>query len=362
MLYKEDWEKTKERFDALWHCEVIDRCCVAVKAPKDGSKYRPEDYAKPDDHDELVRYFRDPEQVLKRYTAEFEGTFYGGEALPSIRPNWGESGCTIYMKGARYKYTKDSLWLFPIINDLEKDQLVFEKDGDTFKNHLDFLKILAEEAKGKFLLAMPDYSGGIDAFINVRGVENTLMDMVYYPDQLAEGVGIVRETIRYAMQKFFNILKECNDGGSVIGWFNTWARGSSCLVQCDHSALLSPAMFEKFSLPDLEKCCNALDYAAYHLDGDEQVRHLDMILSVKSIKMIQWTNVAGQPGVLNYIPVYRRIQKAGKALLLFCKMNEVETLLSELSPKGLYLHVEGAGSEAEARELIRKVGQWTRNV
>ena len=66
-------------------------------------------------------------------------------------------------------------------------------------------------------------------------------------------------------------------------------------------------------------------------------------------------------GVLNYIPVYKRIQKACKAFLLFCEINEVETLLSELSPKGLYLNVSSASSETEARELICKVGKWTRN-
>ena len=362
MLYKEDWEKTMERFDALWQCEVVDRCCVAVKAPKDRSTYNPEKYAKPDNHDELIKYFRDPERVLERYTAEFEGTYYGGEALPSIRPNWGENGFTMYFRGARYKYTRDTLWMFPMIQDWEKDRLEFEKDGDTLKKHLEFLKHLAGEAKGKCLLAMPDYMGGVDAFINVRGVEDTLMDMVDNPDELSKGLGALREAFKYAGSRFYDIIKECNSGGSVIAWFNTWARGSSCLVQCDHSALLSPVMFERFSLPDLEECCNMLDFAAYHLDGDEQVRHLDMLLSVKSIKLIQWTNVAGQPGVLNYIPVYKRIQKAGKALLLFCGMNEVETLLSELSPRGLYLSVSGAGCEADAREVIKKAGKWTRNV
>lgn len=361
MLYKEDWNKTMERFDALWQCEVLDRCCVSVKAPKDGSTYNPEKYAKPDNHNELLSYIRDPERVLERYTAEFEGTFYGGEALPSVRPNWGESACTLYLKGAKYEYSKDSLWLHPIIHDWEKDTLEFEFEGDTYTKHLEFIKTLADQAKGKFLLAMPDYMGGVDAVINIRGPQETVMDMFDYPERLLKGISTCREASIYAGSKFFDIIKECNDEGSVVGWFNTWARGSSCLVQCDHSVLLSPKLFEEFTLPDLQACCDSLDYAAYHLDGDGQVRHLDMILSVKSIKLIQWTNVAGQPGVLNYLPIYKRIQKAGKALLLFCTMNEVETLLTELSPKGLYLSVSGASSEAEARELIEQVGKWTRN-
>lgn len=36
MYFKSDWAESQKRFEALWHQELIDRCCVAVFAPKAG--------------------------------------------------------------------------------------------------------------------------------------------------------------------------------------------------------------------------------------------------------------------------------------------------------------------------------------
>jgi hypothetical protein len=41
MYYKPDWELAKKRIEAFWQNEVIDRCCVAVFAPRKTSKIEP---------------------------------------------------------------------------------------------------------------------------------------------------------------------------------------------------------------------------------------------------------------------------------------------------------------------------------
>ena len=75
--------------------------------------------------------------------------------------------------------------------------------------------------------------------------------------------------------------------------------------------------------------------------------------------MIQWTNVAGKPPVTDFIPVFKRIQKAGKGLLLFANFKQTEILLSELSSKGLYIIAGWAESEEEADAFVRKVKSLT---
>ena len=60
--------------------------------------------------------------------------------------------------------------------------------------------------------------------------------------------------------------------------------------------MISPKLFEELVMYELETQSQWLDYALYHLDGEQQVKHLDRILSVKGINAVQWTNVAGQPG------------------------------------------------------------------
>jgi hypothetical protein len=101
-----------------------------------------------------------------------------------------------------------------------------------------------------------------------------------------------------------------------------------------------------------------MDYSLYHLDGVEQIRHLDLLLSLDKLDMIQWTSVVGQPPAVDYIPVLKKIQEAGKCLLLNVKAKYVEELLTELSSKGLYIVTE-AESEDDARDLVKLAEKLT---
>lgn len=129
-------------------------------------------------------------------------------------------------------------------------------------------------------------------------------------------------------------------------------------MQCDMSVMISPRLFDEFIAPELKAQSRMLDYALYHFDGVEQIRHLDTLLSIPTIRAIQWTQVAGQPPCTDYMPELRRIQRAGKGLIIHVSADQVETLMRALSSKGLYLliHVD---SRMEADELLRRVGQWS---
>ncbi|NLB59101.1 MAG: hypothetical protein GX805_11665, partial [Gammaproteobacteria bacterium] len=80
------------------------------------------------------------------------------------------------------------------------------------------------------------------------------------------------------------------------------------------------------------------------------------ILSLPRLNMIQWTPVAGQPPTSAFIPQLQRIQAAGKGLVLFPKKHEVPVLLDALKPQGLYLIINDASGEQEARDLLALAG------
>jgi hypothetical protein len=81
MYYKEDWPQAKERFQAFWQGEIIDRCCIAVKAPRNNTHYIPAE--PPHSKEELLMWRLDPEDNLKRMMDEFQNTYYAGEAYPA---------------------------------------------------------------------------------------------------------------------------------------------------------------------------------------------------------------------------------------------------------------------------------------
>jgi len=101
MYYKPDWDKAKERVKGFWKGEIIDRCCIAVFAPRKTSKYPsfPELQLGPwlgglekfsnDDHESIRKWWIDPEENYKRMKFWFENTYFGGEAIPATYVNWG---------------------------------------------------------------------------------------------------------------------------------------------------------------------------------------------------------------------------------------------------------------------------------
>lgn len=357
MIFKEDWMDAKKRLEALWNNEIIDRCCVSVIAPKNGCRH--EEEAMPEKEADLFKYYTDGEWVLERNLKKFEKTYFGGEGFPCIWPNFGTAGHAKYFKGARYKFAKDTVWYEPFIKDWDSDKLEFDPDG-ILKLEKETMRFLAKEGENKFFVSVPDNCGIIDALTHLRGTDNLLMDLLDYPEEVKASTQTIRKVLQAASEEIFEIIKHNNENGSAHGWMLTWSKGRHLQLQVDFSVMISPKMFEEFALSEIETMADWLDNSIYHLDGREQIIHLDMILSVKKLNMIQWTPVAGQPDTSEFIPVLQRIQKAGKGLVLFPKKREIEKLMTELSSKGLYMIVNDAESEDEAREIVKKVAHLTK--
>lgn len=357
MLYKEDWEKSKERFKALWQNEIIDRCCISVIAPKDGSIFREERI--PEKYEDRKRYWTEPELIYKRNINKMENTYFGGDAIPMIWLNLGPNGHAAYF-GSECKFEKNTVWFSPVINDWEKDILQYDPQNKYLLQTKEIAKYLCEQGKDKFLVSMPDNGSALDALAHLRGTENLLMDFILYPEKVKDALDKIIKVWLDTNDMFFNINKDCNNNGSCIGWLNTWAPGRHSQLECDLSVMISTELFREFVMKELTLACESIEYSLYHLDGIEQIRHLELLLSIDKLNMIQWTSVVGQPPPTEFIPVLKKIQQAGKCLLLNVKPEYVETLLTELSSEGLYIVTE-AQNENDARALERLARKLTKD-
>ena len=73
MLYKEDWEETKKRYEQWWNGEIIDRVVIQVTANrKNPIKYEKE-MPKPAD---VVKMWSDPEYFIYKHEKNFAKTFF----------------------------------------------------------------------------------------------------------------------------------------------------------------------------------------------------------------------------------------------------------------------------------------------
>jgi hypothetical protein len=344
------WAKSKERLTALWHNDIVDRCCLAVTAPRDGGWSQNEPF--PENPKEQEDYWLDEEQVLKRYLRRFEHTCYLGEAFPQVILNLGPAGHAGFFKGCQVSYSQRTVWFQAFIHSWEQDQIVFDAQSLLYRKTMQLARYFVQESGGRYFVSMPDIAGNLDALAHMRGTENLMMDLELNEQQVRRGLDLIQETWHGVNGTVYDIVKDNNDGGLTIGWLGSWAPGFHAQMNCDLSVMISPKHFATFVAPELVEQARILDFALYHLDGAEQLRHLDALLSIENLDMIQWTCVAGQPAPLHYVPALKRIQAAGKGLLIKIEAAWLEPLLTELSSRGLFLVTE-ADSPGEAEDLLK---------
>lgn len=358
MVDLDNFDKIRERMTALWNREIIDRCCISVFAYDQQAMH--EFNTLPDNTMDCKYFMTDPEMIRSRHLKVFDRSYYAGDAFPLVNLNMGPAGHTAFIKGVKPGYSETTIWYEPIMEDeLDPDKIVFDENAYLYQQTFRAAEYLTENADGRYLVSMPDIAGNMDVLSNLRTPTELLMDLVADEETVHECLDRIEPIWEKSTRKAYDYLKDSCFGGSCIGWLNTWAPGFHNQMQVDMSVMFSNDCYEEYARKELERQSSLLEYGLYHLDGQEQVRHLDSMLSIENLKMIQWTNVAGQPSRLKFIPEFQKIQAAGKCLLILCEADEVETLLENLSSKGLLLNVK-VKSKEEADAMVKLAEKLTR--
>ena len=350
LRYKQDWELSKKRLTAFWNRDIIDRCCISVKVLEPEARQ-----AVPQTDAERLRHWTDPESIIRRNRTAMEHTYYGGEAFPCIFVNLGAACHAGFFKGEKH-YFGDSVWFFPSLAD--PDALEFDENSFLYRKTLELARAFAQDSRGDYMVSMPDTTGNADALAHLMGSEELLPAMLEEPEAVQRALSKIELSYERIMREVYDIVRTVNEGGSCVDWLSTWAPGFHAQMQCDLSVMISNPMFREFILPELQTQCKFLQYPLYHLDGFEQTRHLDDLLSIPELRAIQWTQVAGQPPCTSYLSELKRIQAAGKNLIIIVEPEQVEFLLENLSSRGLLL-ITTAPTVDDAQALLKRVGRLT---
>ena len=179
MYFKSDWAESQKRFEALWHQELIDRCCVAVFAPKAGHE---EAYYKGVNLRSTLHGY-DPEYVLEQKEKHLEHCFFGGEAFPELWFNYGPAGHAGYFD-APIDIRDGHFWLGSVIEDYDAHPLVFREDHPLLQHQELLCSHISQKCQDRFMISTPDNAGMLDALSTLRGADNLLMDFYDDPDNV----------------------------------------------------------------------------------------------------------------------------------------------------------------------------------
>jgi len=357
MLYKPDWDDAKPRLAAWWRGEVVDRVVWQIQAPR--AVPIALDWPAPEPPADVVARWLSPDYRVAAAEHHFAKTWFGGEAFPYFDPHLGPGSLALYL-GSEPVFAEDTVWYQPCIGEIERAPAIdFDRSNRWWQATMRLVKEGLRRGEGKYLTAIPDLIENLDTIASLRGTAHLLRDLVDQP----RAVHAIQRQVR---ERYFDCYDELYDAvsrggrGCCFSAFQVWAPGRMAKLQCDFSAMISPAMFEEFVVPYLSQQCDGLDYTVYHLDGLEAVKHLDLILSIPRLSALQWTPGANQPGVGDerWFDIYRRARKAGKSLLLGgVNAAEAQRLVKELGAQGLLLST-WVSSPAQGEDMLRSAQGW----
>jgi hypothetical protein len=122
--------------------------------------------------------------------------------------------------------------------------------------------------------------------------------------------------------------------------------------------MISKDMFDDVFLAGIVEECRHLEASIYHLDGPGALQHLDSLLEIRELNSIQWVYGAGHGRASDWLHVYRRCQVAGKGLQIDIQPDELETLMANLHPEGVWLRINGVRNREQGETLLKRVAHW----
>ncbi|MDI1248723.1 MAG: hypothetical protein PSV13_07560 [Lacunisphaera sp.] len=296
-----------------------------------------------------------PAEWLALRRRQLEGTMFVGDSIPRIRVDIGPVAVGAFL-GAPLTLSEaeQTSWQHPIITDWQNPPgFGFDPDNPWFKRVITLLKLVADDARGRYLVCTPDLSGAIDVLVNLRGPDQLCLDL---HDHRTE---VIAASLR-VMSAWDHIYTEIMDavlsrGTGVTQWLACWSNRPFTIPTCDFTALIGPDDFRDCCLPSLRQQAESAGNLLFHLDGPQAARHSPVLQAEPSITAVQYTPGAGTPSALAKLDLLRGLQAAGKPVLVIAPKHEVSRLARVLDRRATAILVEDPLTPAEARELEHAV-------
>jgi len=300
------------------------------------------------------RWF-DAEYQVDQFIQRIEGCLFHAETFPVFWPNLGPEIYAAFY-GCDLEFQDVTSYAKPIVHDWDDmATLRLDTENPYLKKIDEITRVAIERAPGQFLIGYTDLHPGIDCAAAWRDPQSLCIDMAMEPDDVMILVDLAyRDFVR--IFKHFVAPLMAHQGISA-GWMCIPCQGQLHLPAADFASLVSPQMFDEFILPSLAQQMEHADRNIFHMDGRGVAKNIDRILELPRLDAIQWAQGIGSDRpILQWVPLIKKIQAAGKSVIVDIAPDELEDFIGSVRPEGIYLWIAADPGTEEA--IIRRTESW----
>ena len=348
-------EEAFNRVDAWFHQDLIDRPPIRFAHHNQQFDSAGEIQQK---WTSLQERWFDSEYQVDSFLQGIKGQAFKAETFPVFWPNLGPEIYSAFF-GMELTFGEITSWAEPCIEDIEesaqRDKIQFDPENVCYKKLYEMTKIAVEKCRGKSFVGVSSWSPGIDCVAGWREPQELCMDLLTTPDEVHELLKKSIAPLRQIMDPFYELLEA--NGQPSVSWMGIPSRRRKHISQTDFANMISPEQFRTFCLPYLREEIANFEFNVFHMDGKGVANHLDCLLEEPGLNAIQWVQGVGsdQP-VLQWIPLIKKIQAAGKSVIVDLKPDELEEFIRQMDPVGLYLWISADAKDQD--DIICRAKRW----
>jgi hypothetical protein len=209
---------------------------------------------------------------------------------------------------------------------------------------------LAEDARGEYLVCLPDLTGAIDALANMRGTQRLCFDLYEHREDVLSAAAQAVDAWETVFSRMYTLVLDYEVG--ITQWVQCWAGSPYTVPTCDFNALLGPKDFRDICMPSLKEQARRAGLCVFHLDGPDAARHAETLAKDPDITAVQYTPGAATPSALDVLPMLRMFQQHKVPVFIECPLDEVKQLAQELDPRGVAIRTSELKTPEQADALI----------
>jgi hypothetical protein len=342
MEYKPNIEKTIERFNAFWARDLLDRPPIRIRYPIPGQSDAEWTAAcqKPE------TYFAYHENIFRHRISLMD------DAIPSATVDMGP-GFMGGVMGCNIRFEHGTSWSEHCLqdwSDLNRFDRVFLADDNPWVDHLrKTIDYFQKRCENKCLVGLALPLGPGDIMNALRGPNNSCMDFYTAPEKVRRLGEICTQAWIHVTQLQLDMIPPYK--GGYCDNYDIWTPGKTSYFANDITTLISPETYREHLFGFDCRVAETLETPWLHVHSGG-VHIVSAFLEIAGLVGIQIVNdhPAG-PTLKEILPVLKSIQKAHCLLLRKYPMAELEEILPELSPAGLYIDTQ-CDSLEEAKGIL----------